>query len=129
MILQDKNSKLAGVAFFRERVIYKASAYFVNPKWDLVDAYAADTSIINRVDIPLGSNGTLATGSDLKKLVLGKQQTRESYKEVIKLRYDMIKKYLGVNKGDTDMNLAVKAIVDKEGRRKGFVFKVPAEQR
>ena len=44
MILQDKNSRMAGVSFFRERVAFKAGDSFKNPTWDLVDAISSSMS-------------------------------------------------------------------------------------
>lgn len=121
MLLQDMNSKMAGAPFFRERVVYKASESFTNPTWDLVDAFNSDSTILLRLD---KLEGVSDSGSEnLKGLISDKQYARDSYKEVIKLRYNMIKKYVGENKGDLDLDVAVKAIIDKEGRKRNFEFK------
>jgi hypothetical protein len=119
MILQDKNSKMAGIPFFRERVIFKASDSFKNPTWDLVDAVKADSTVLTKLEF---LKGVICVGDEgeLKELISNKYYMRESYKEVIKLRYEMIKKYIGENKGDKDLDLAVKKIIDKEGRKRNF---------
>lgn len=123
MILQDKNSKLAGIALFRERVMFKAGDSFKNPTWDLVDAINADTMILRRPEVlkevPFGFHDI----DQLKEFVDHKMYMRESYKEVIKLRYEMIQKYLGENQGDGDLNSTLKTIIHKEGHKRGFEFK------
>jgi len=122
MVLQDKNSKMAGIPFFRERVIFKAGDSFKNPAWDLVDAIKADSTILTKSDF-LNELSTYGYADDLREFIENKYYMRESYKEVIKLRYDMIKKYLGENPGDKDLDLAVKKILDKEGRKRNFKFR------
>jgi hypothetical protein len=119
MILQDTNSKMAGMPFFRERVIFKASDSFKNPTWDLVDAIKADSTVLTKVEF-LEDVISLGDKDELKELISNKYYIRESYKEVIKLRYEMIKKYIGENRGDKDLDLAVKKIIDKEGRKRNF---------
>lgn len=121
MILQDKNSKMAGIPFFRERVIFKAGNSFKNPTWDFVDAVKADSTMLTRPDL-LQELSTLGDKGELAKVIDNKHYMRESYKEVIRLRYEMIKKYLGENAGDKDLDMAVKRIVDKEGRKRSFEF-------
>jgi hypothetical protein len=122
MILQDKNSKMAGIPFFRERVIFKASDSFKNPTWDLVDAVKADSTVLTKLEF-LKDVSNLGDKGELKEFISNKYYMRESYKEVIKLRYEMIMKYLGENKGDKDLDLAVKKIIDKEGRKRNFEFR------
>jgi tellurite resistance protein len=122
MILQDNNSKMAGMPFFRERVIFKASDSFKNPTWDLVDAVMADSTILTRLDF-MKDVITPDNKSDLIEFINSKHYLRESYKEVIRLRYEMIKKSLGENKDDRDLDLAVVKIIDKEGRKRNFKFR------
>jgi hypothetical protein len=119
MQMQDKSARIAGAPFFRERMIYKVSNSFFHPTWDLVDAYDADSTIVKNVSL------TTEFSSDaeaLKELIQDRKYTRESYKEVIKLRYDMIRKYVGDNKGDKDLDEGIRKIIDKEGRKRGFEF-------
>ena len=123
MLLQDKNSKMAGAPFFRERVIYKASDSFINPVWDLIDAFKSDSTIIERIDDLRLQKESIHNSDDLKELVINKWHARESYKDVIRLRYEMITKYLAQNMGDIDLDSAVKSIIDKEAKRKHFKFK------
>lgn len=123
MLLQDENSKMAGIPFFRERVIYKVSESFKNPTWDLVDAVQADSSILTKFELLKGTSLDFSDTDSFRQYIENKSYTRESYREVIKMRYEMIKKYLGEDKGDRDLDLAVKKIIDKEGRKKQFEFK------
>jgi hypothetical protein len=123
MILQDKNSKMAGVTFLRERILFKASDSFNNPNWDLVDAVKADSTLLTRLESLKNVTGHSDT-IKLRESIENKQYMRESYKEVIRLRYEMIKKYLGENKGDKDLDIAVKKIAQKEGHKKNFEFRV-----
>jgi len=123
MLLQDENSKMAGIPFFRERVIYKVSDSFKNTTWDLVDAVKADSTILTNFELLKGTNLGFKDTNAFRKYVDDKSYFRESYREVIKLRYEMIKKYLGENVGDRDLDLAVKKIIDKEGRKKNFEFR------
>lgn len=123
MLLQDENSKMAGIPFFRERVIYKVSESFKNPTWDLVDAAQADSTILTNFELLKGTSLGFRDTDSFRQYIENKSYTRESYREVIKMRYEMIKKYLGEDKGDRDLDLAVKKIIDKEGRKKQFEFK------
>jgi hypothetical protein len=123
MVLQDKNSRMAGIPFFRERVIFKVGDSFGNPTWDLVDAIKADSTLLTDSEILKRTTLDFEDMNQLREFVDNKYYLRESYKEAIRLRYAMIKKYLGENLGDKDLDLAVKTIINKEGRKKGFVFK------
>ena len=120
MQLQDKSARVAGAPFFRERMFYKSDNTFLNPTWDLVDAYSADSTIVEDAAIEKEFN---LDAQSLKELIQDKSYTRESYREVIRLRYDMIRKYIGENKADEDLDEGMRKIIDKEGRKRGFVFK------
>ena len=120
MQLQDKSARVAGAPFFRERMFYKSGNTFLNPTWDLVDAYSADSTIVEDAAIEKEFN---LDAQSLKELIQDKSYTRESYREVIRLRYDMIRKYIGENKADKDLDEGMRKIIDKEGRKRGFVFK------
>lgn len=119
MQMQDKSARIAGAPFFRERMIYKTSNSFVHPTWDLVDAYDADSTIVENASLPIEFGSDAET---IKELIRDKKYTRESYKEVIKLRYDMIRKYVGDHRGDKDLDEGIRKIIDKEGRKRGFEF-------
>jgi hypothetical protein len=119
MQARDKSARIAGAPFFTERMIYKINSSFVHPTWDLVDAYDVDSTILESSLVNAEFNSDAAT---LKELIKDKKHTRESYKEVIKLRYDMIRKYIGDNKGDKDLDEGIRKIIDKEGRKRGFEF-------
>jgi len=123
MILQDKNSRMSGISFFRERVAFKAGDSFKNPTWDLVDAINADSTLLKDSELLQKVAVKFEDTNQLKDYVENKYYMRESYREVIKLRYEMIKKYLGENPGDKDLDLAVKAIINKEGQKRDFEFK------
>jgi hypothetical protein len=120
MQLQDKSARVAGAPFFRERMLYKSGDSFLNPTWDLVDAYSLDSTIVEREAIRKEFN---LNAVSLKELIQDKMYTRETYGEVIRLRYDMIRKYVGEKKADKDLDEAIRKIIDKEGRKRGFVFK------
>ena len=122
--MQDKSARIAGAPFFRERMMYKIGPSFFHPTWDLVDAYDADSTIVENVSLTTEFNSDTEA---LKELIRDKKYTRESYKEVIKLRYDMIRKYVGDNKGDKDLDEGIRKIIDKEGRKRGYMFKGPGE--
>jgi hypothetical protein len=119
MQMQDKSARIAGAPFFRERIIYKTSNSFVHPAWDLVDAYSADSTIVENALLAIEFS---SDAKAIKELIQDKKYTRELYKEVIKLRYDMIRKYLGDNKGDKDLDEGMRRIIDKEGGKRGFEF-------
>lgn len=123
MILQDENSRMAGVAFFRERIIYKTTTAFKNPTWDLVDAFQSDSTICNDSEVLKSATLTFVTPNDFKIFISDKLYARQEYHEVIRLRYDMIKKYIGENAGDKDLDLAMRQIIDKEGKKRKFEFK------
>lgn len=122
MLVQDKTSKLAGVVYFRERVNYKVSDSFFNPNWDLVDAFTADSTILDQIN-PGDLRSLGATDArDLKTIIETKVHERLTYKEVIQLRYEMINRYIGDKRGDQDLNNAVKKIVITEGSKRNFKF-------
>jgi hypothetical protein len=120
MLLQDKSARIAGAPFFRERMHYKSSHSFLNPTWDLIDAYGADTTIVENDVIKNDFNLDEAA---LKEFIEDKKYTRETYREVIRLRYDMIRKYVGDDNADKDLDEGMRKIISTEGRKKGFVFK------
>jgi hypothetical protein len=126
MILQDKNSRMAGIPFFRERVMFKAGDSFKNPSWDLVDAIHSDSTLLENQELLRGTS--FKEMNQLKEFIENKRYSRQTYKEAIKLRYAMIKKYIGENAGDMDLDLAVKQILNKEGRKKNFAFKTDSKE-
>jgi hypothetical protein len=124
MITHDRNSKLSGIPFFRERVAFKAQPSFVNPDWDLVDAIQLDSTILTKIKKESLAEGLRSMEKEeIVKLLSDKWYTRQSYKEAIRLRHEMIKKHFGESDSKNTLDLAVKEIVDKEGKKKGFVFK------
>lgn len=122
MLLRDATARIAGAPYFRERMLYKISETFRHPSWDLVDAFEADSTIdLNptRLEI-LGKQ--VNDEIEVKELIEQKKYQREAYKEGIRLRYELIKRYVGEQTLDSDLELVMKKILYKEGRKLGYEF-------
>lgn len=122
MLRQDRNVKLLGMSFFRDRVFYKVQPDFKNETWDLLDAFINDKTILEKLgNRELPSELQNLSSEDMKKYIEQQLYLRASYQEFIELRYARIIKYVGKPKEST-LDTMIKKIVAKEGKKKKFVF-------
>lgn len=127
MILQDATARMAGAPTFRERILYKVGKTFKNSSWDLVDAFEADSTMDLNPERLEAVGIIVRDKTEALKLIAQKRYQRESYKQGIRLRYELIRKYTGEQPGDNDLDLVLQKIIHKEGSKLGYEFEKPLD--
>lgn len=125
--LQDKNAESYGAVNTTERVVSKASSYYSNATWDLVDASKEkdfDVAKIKQTELPAELKGK--SKAEIEKYITDKKQEREVIKtKIVELNKQRIKyvtekeKTLGNTKS---LDAAMLKAIKEQAVKKRFVF-------
>jgi hypothetical protein len=125
---QDKNAATYGESNLSSRAMSKAKSSYSNVDWDLLDAYAADSTIVVKLednDLPDNLKGKSKTEISEEIKLLQKRRT-----ELRKKLIDLEKKMQVFTKEATKTasttktldNVLIEALVE-QAKAKGFIFK------
>ncbi len=123
----DSNAQSLGSTYFRERVVFKISESNSYAGWDLVDAYAADTSILRQLlpeDLP---NMLSETSFDQqRKILIRKISERALIKESIINYIQRAEEALDASavyySTPASLDQTMIGIIKEQAARKGFTF-------
>ena len=85
---QDRMAGLPGIEDFRDRVFLKASPFFRNPSWDLVDAFEADSMVLIRRVEELPEKIAELSRPEQVEYRRDTKSNRDSIRRVFNIRYD-----------------------------------------
>ena len=126
-VRQDENALLLGNAFLRDRVMFKISDHYYNASWDLVDAYAQDSTILQKLkpyDLPehLKNMSNAQRGKYLQQ----QQEKRALYKEGAAVYCERAVEHLQISTGVTDLTLTLDntiiETIKEQGKKRDFYF-------
>lgn len=121
MVRQDESAELQGMQNLRDRIFFKTSDAYKNPSWDLVDAFQADTAILDKIKIADMPKSIVNLGpSDRLFYLKTKARLRAGYNDAIRTRYAFIGKY--VNMKNKTIDVMIIELANEKGHKKGFSF-------
>ncbi|MEO1517913.1 MAG: VWA domain-containing protein [Bacteroidota bacterium] len=129
---QDQNAHKIDKANAVDRAVFKGSKAYNNAKWDLVDAYKKDKSILKKKDLGLKGKMPKST-KELEKLIQTKEKQRKAIQEEIRQLDKKRRKYLSekpVEEQAKNLKNAIVTSVEKatvDRKKKKSLTKSPAK--
>ena len=127
MMMQDKNAQSYGMANTTERVVSKASSFYSNAEWDMVDASGREDfelSSIKESDLPDELKGK--TTQEKQLYISKKKAEREAIKAKIALLNKQRIKYIGEQEKtmgtQASLDGAMLKAIKSQASKKRFVF-------
>lgn len=122
---QDANASSYSKANTTQRAISKSSKNYYNGSWDLVDAYANDTTIIQKADKKqLDKSLQNKSEAEIKAYVLKQKAERSKIQKEIKdlalQREKFIKENRTANAQENTLDKAIEKSLTVQAERKGF---------
>ena len=124
-VQQDRNAKKIGIGNSVNRAVFKSSKMYKAESWDLVDAYAADESIIKK-ESELPENIKQMSENEIIAYLESKSKTRTSIQKEIGELQQKRQEYIGTreNKAEegNDLQQSVLETIRKQAKLKGFAY-------
>ena len=125
---QDSNASFFSQSNTADRASFKASKKYKNDKWDLVDAYEKDKSVIKKESkLPehLKGKSTEDVEKEIKVIKEKRSSIQSEIQKLDKKRKDYIKaeKAKSTNKTDDNLENSILKSVKEKALKKGYKFK------
>ncbi len=120
---QDANAAFYSLSNKADRAVFKSSKNYKNEKWDLVDAYEKDKSILKKAKV-LPKNLENKTKAEIKQEIEKQAKKRVSIQSKIKTLNDKRRVYQAAqmkkNKSKSDLQNSILQSVKKQAEKKGY---------
>lgn len=122
---QDSNARIYGKSNSINRAAFKVSANYSNSSWDLVDAYAADSTVVNRSGVlpaTLAGKSTEEVKRQVKELTSRRKKIQDEIRRLSAQRNMYIQREKTKRQaGNVDLEGAMLNAIYEQAARKNFV--------